>query len=441
MDDSAILSTIEDERCLIAAPFASSRSQELMRECATEVEPGHFMLGTHQLLWQAMLATTDHGEDVTVPSVRNYLPETKRAEALDELAHILNGGYVTPDDASALWYAREVARSARRRRLAAPIARALKRIEKGTEPPDIIHTDLLHDLPELDAPKGGARRIVEAIDQEYLNTRLHDPGKILGIPTGLKELDWMVDGLVGGRFYVLAAETSIGKSIFVHDMTRSLALQKRKVLICSTEMAATDVAHRLIWLEAGIDPLSWREQRGYTSQQRSAVQEAIQAVSGWEVSILDEGNLTLAHVLREVRHLRPDVVFIDHLDMMVTVKERQSRKDELREITTGLKDMAHDLRLPIVGVSHVNRPTKDGAGMGLHRLMESSTKEKDANVVMFLEPCDGDGNVIERRAFQGKIQRDGWAYVRLQVEKNRHGRTGALLLRVRWDKGGRFETA
>lgn len=277
---------------------------------------------------------------------------------------------------------------------------------------------------------------------EWLEAHMEEPGRLSGIATGIPKLDELLDGLQRGSLYVLAAETSAGKSLFAHNLVLWLTKGGARFLVLSSEMTNRAVGKRMVFIEAGLDPVEMRREGVYTVTARERVRNAMDTVMGLPVTFWNPGGLTFAGIRSAVRKMKAkgglDVLVIDHLDH-VGGGTGERRTTELEELMRQVTALAAAEDIVILAVSHMSRST--GAGGKISRLKNSSAKEQDADVVMFLTPMKPDGGQwVEMSMEEAQIAkaRDNWLNIRLDVFKNREGATGYVDLVMSWNQGGRY---
>lgn len=346
----------------------------------------------------------------------------------------------------ASWYAGLVRKAAMSRRLIEASTRAVQHAMQAPEDPEAAIDAAIRALVDIQAREGRRESATmgEVLDgglSARMAAHMDNPKAIRGFPVGILKLDEMIDGLQGGRVYVVAAETSTGKSLFAQNITLELVTNGYPVLYFSSEMGAESIGQRLIYLDAKIDRLRIRRRSSYTPNERMAVEDAATRWREYPIRLHDAGNLTIALLRSETRRwMAKDgtrCVVIDHMDHITAGTENRTR--EVADVMRGLKAMAVEFDIPIVAISHLSRSRDRGK---LARLKDGSTKEQDADVVMFLCPMERDGSdwiEIGNDTANEAILARGWVVVAADVAKNRDGGTGRVLMRLDWwDGGGRF---
>lgn len=243
------------------------------------------------------------------------------------------------------------------------------------------------------------------------------------LPTGFTDVDHMLrGGLRPGSLYIVAARPAMGKSAFAHQVATYTADQGIPCALFSLEMTGEELIEREI---AGAAKRSIESWRGRDAQARAVGAGAM--VADRCLHLIDRAGLDLAGLTSRIRRLvRRDgvsIVFVDYLQL-VGGSSRWSNSDnknsEVGEISSALKVLAQDLRIPIVVLSQLNREVEKRPGKRpqLSDLRDSGNIEQDANVVIFLHRPEyflGDQCPEDRRGVCEII-----------VAKNRSGATGAV---------------
>jgi len=114
------------------------------------------------------------------------------------------------------------------------------------------------------------------------------------------------------------------------------------------------------------------------------------------------------------------LLIVDYLQLMRSPRERESRVWEVSEISQGLKNLARELKIPVLAVSQLSRAVEQRGKKRpqLADLRESGSIEQDADVVMFLWRED----------------EENMENVELEVAKHRNGPLRRLKLRFRGDR-------
>jgi len=236
-------------------------------------------------------------------------------------------------------------------------------------------------------------------------------------------------------------------SLFCHNLLWKLGNAMVRQIIFSSEMTRRSVGKRLAYIEAGVDPQAARNRGYYLPEEKAEVMRAIRWFEELGANVhFHAGSQAFTSMRLEARRVKSkyglDVLLLDHIDH-VAGKGSGSKASDLEELMGDLKGLAEDLQVPIVAVSHLSRDSSVVKRSKASRLKNSSAKEQDADVLIFLQPVEWDHGTNEwielshEKALADRVG-GGSQYVRLEVFKNREGMTGIVPLRMSWQRGGRY---
>lgn len=215
----------------------------------------------------------------------------------------------------------------------------------------------------------------------------------LGIPTGIKQLDNQLSGLIGGKLYLLGARPSMGKSALAQQIAEYVALT-RQTLFFSLEMSTKEYTSRSVYRRSGYNQEFIT--RTSSEEDKNKVLEAF-AKAGVELNdlklkIIDDSNATLKTIEKNILQCKQqfgscDLVVIDYLQLMEPVDKRIT--DDYKIVTDnsqGLKRLARKYNIPILALCQLSRNLEGRADKRpiLADLRDSGSLEQDADVVMFL---------------------------------------------------------
>lgn len=227
-------------------------------------------------------------------------------------------------------------------------------------------------------------RTTDAIEFAYKSG-----GDIIGIRTGLPELDDTLSGLNKGCLYVVAGRPGMGKTAFALTVAANVARDRKPVLFFSLEMTDEQLCHRLIARATGIAAQDLMRGR-LPGNDFVRITEAQGLMAGWPLTICDKPGLTvdritaLAHVF--AKEQKPAMVVIDHLAIISARDPATPRVQQITEMTMALKCLAKELDCPILLLHQLSRAveTRDDKRPGKSDLRDSGSVEQDADAIMLL---------------------------------------------------------
>jgi replicative DNA helicase len=247
-------------------------------------------------------------------------------------------------------------------------------------------------------------------------------GEIVGVPTGIYEVDMMTHGLHPGQLVILAARPGVGKSTFALDIARNAAIRhKLPSLFFSLEMSKAEIAMRLLSAESDIYLKSMRQGK-MSHDDWTKMANVRGSISDAPLYIDDSPNLTLAEIRSKARRLTNELglklIVIDYLQLLSSGKKVESRQQEVSEFSRSLKLLAKELEIPVIAIAQLNRGSEEKKDKKpeLHHLRESGSLEQDADLVLLLHREDI-GQKEHPRAGEADII----------IAKQRNGPTGTVI--------------
>jgi replicative DNA helicase len=243
--------------------------------------------------------------------------------------------------------------------------------------------------------EGGFESLSVLLGQAYDRLEyLHEHrGQILGVPTGLAHLDALLGGLQPSDLVILAARPSVGKTSMALNVAQHAAVHEaKKVAVFSLEMSREQLALRLLSAETGINPRPL--QTGFVDETDwSKIATVMNDMASAPLWIDDSPALSVMELRTKARRLEAeqhglDLIIVDYLQLMqaATVSRDANRVQEVSEISRGLKQLARELKVPVLALSQLSRGVEQRgtAEPRLSDLRESGSIEQDADVVIFL---------------------------------------------------------
>ena len=284
---------------------------------------------------------------------------------------------------------------------------------------------------------------------------------VVGVTTGLKDLDLKLGGLHPSDLIILAGRPAMGKTALATNIAFNAAAAFKQtvdetgreltdgghVLFFSLEMSSEQLATRILSERAELSSDAIR--RGDISgDDFNRLVVASQEVHRLPLYIDDTPALTISGLRTRARRLKRQkklhLIVVDYLQLLNPSPGRRSdnRVQEISEITRGLKTLAKELSVPVLALSQLSRQVenREDKRPQLSDLRESGSIEQDADVVMFIfreeyylekgEPIQG----LEESREKFDSRTADWQERREQVRntasviiaKQRHGPVGTI---------------
>ena len=271
----------------------------------------------------------------------------------------------------------------------------------------------------------GMRDLVMSAGDRYQD--LHENrGKVSGVPTGYRMMDYLLGGLQPG-LNILAARPSMGKTSLAVDISKNAASAGQGSLIFSMEQGEDELIDRIIAGEAMVNLMKFRTGQ-FGTDDLDKINSAKEKVYQWPIFIDPSGGLSVSEIKRRSRQyirFNPDIklIIIDYLQLIIGAKA-ENRNHEIGIITRGLKALSKELKIPLLLLSQLNRELERRPNPNkrpkLSDLRDSGNIEQDADTVMFIyrpEVYNDEASI----KFEGQADID--------IAKHRNGPTGMFSTR------------
>ena len=217
-------------------------------------------------------------------------------------------------------------------------------------------------------------------------------GALKGINTGFSELNNATTGFNAGELIVIGARPAMGKTALILSMTLKILSSQKGVAIFSLEMPAEQLMTRMLSAKSMV-PLQNVRSGSMDDNEFTKLSKSAQELCETHIYIDDNPHLSLAGLRTKLRKLKikdpsVSIVMIDYLQLMSGMSNANAaaRHEIIAEISRGLKNLARELKIPIVALSQLNRALelRDDKRPIMSDLRESGSIEQDADVILFL---------------------------------------------------------
>ena len=268
---------------------------------------------------------------------------------------------------------------------------------------------------------------------------------IVGVPTGLTDIDDRLGGLHKSDLIIIAGRPSMGKTALATNIAFHAAKKIQQdnknstIAFFSLEMSSEQLSTRILAEQSRIKSNDIR--RGKISEEEfDKFIETSKNISELPLYIDETPAISIAALSNRARRIKRlyglDMVVIDYIQLMQSTRFREGRVQEISEITQGLKALAKELSVPVLALSQLSRAVeqRDIKKPQLSDLRESGSIEQDADVVMFvyreayyLEKLEPRAATVEHAEWQAKMSEVS-NLAEIIIGKQRHGPTGNIML-------------
>jgi replicative DNA helicase len=396
------------------------------------LRPVDFYRAQHADIYEAMLALHGQREPIDLVTLGDELRRRDKLEPVGGPGYLTSLMNTVPTAVHAEHYGRIVERKAVLRNLIGAAGKiAAVGYEESNDAEVAIDRaeSILFEISQR-RTDGGFEALSILLGQAYDRLEyLHEHrGQILGVPTGLSQLDALLGGLQPSDLVVLAARPSVGKTSMALNIAQHAAVrEKKKVAVFSLEMSKEQLALRLLSAETGINPRPL--QTGFVDETDwSKIAMVMNDMATATMWIDDSPALSVMELRTKARRLEAeqhglDLVVVDYLQLMQasTSNKDANRVQEVSEISRGLKQLARELKVPVLALSQLSRGVEQRgtAEPRLSDLRESGSIEQDSDVVIFLYR-DGEQNP------DADVE-----LIKAKIAKHRNGPIGEVPLQFR----------
>ena len=307
---------------------------------------------------------------------------------------------------------------------------------------------LLFDLAEKGSFNSSLVKFDEAMKQtiEMASAAYKNDEGIVGVPTGLRDLDDKLGGLHQSDLIIIAGRPSMGKTSLATNIAFNAAQKlqdsgkKSSIAFFSLEMSSEQLSTRIISEQARISSNDIRRGR-ISDDQFDKFLETSKNISELPLYIDETPAITIAALSNRARRIKRlfglDMIVVDYIQLMRgTTFNKDGRVQEISQITQGLKAIAKELSVPVVALSQLSRQVeqRDDNKPLLSDLRESGSIEQDADVVMFvyreayyLQRKEPRAATVEHAEWQAKMNEVAHL-AQLIIGKQRHGPIGNVTL-------------
>ena len=306
---------------------------------------------------------------------------------------------------------------------------------------------LLFDLAEKGSFSSSLIKFDEAMKltiEMASNAYKNDEG-IVGVPTGLRDLDDTLGGLHESDLIIIAGRPSMGKTALATNIAFNAAQRlqasgkKSCIAFFSLEMSSEQLATRILAEQSKIRSNDIR--RGKISdEQFDKFIETSKNISELPLYIDETPAISIAALSNRARRIKRlhglDMLVVDYIQLVRATNTNDGRVQEISEITQGLKAIAKELAIPVLALSQLSRAVehRDDKKPQLSDLRESGSIEQDADVVMFvfreayyLERKEPRPATVEHAEWQAKMN-EITSLAEIIIGKHRHGPTRSIML-------------
>ncbi|MFD1883464.1 replicative DNA helicase [Paracoccus pacificus] len=443
--------SIEAEQQLLGAILTNN---EVMDRVIQIVQSAHFYDPVHGRIFELCRERIGRNALASPVTIKAFMEDDEGLKELGGPAYLARIAGAAISSYAARDYAQMIRDFALRRelmQLGQDITARAAKVMVDDDPEEQIKSaeQSLYQMAEQGVAERGFQSFLKAAltAVQHANAAYQRDGGLSGTPTGLIDLDRKLGGLSQSDLIILAGRPSMGKTSLATNIAFNVAKERARdpsqggvVGFFSLEMSAEQLAARIL-SEASEVP-SEKIRRGDMSEEEfRRFIDAATALETCPLYIDDTPALPIHQLAARARKLKRthglDVLFVDYLQLLRASSAKDSRVNEVSEITQGLKAVAKELNIPVIALSQLSRQveSREDKRPQLSDLRESGSIEQDADIVMFVfreeyyaeREKPGEDDLSKMADWQARMERlHGRAEV--IIGKQRHGPIGTVEL-------------
>ncbi|MDP7644347.1 MAG: replicative DNA helicase, partial [Anaerolineales bacterium] len=368
-------------------------------EVASTLRAEDFYSVKHRWVWNAFTSLHDQHTPIDQLTTQEELDTHGQLEEIGGFAYLTQLVTRVPTAYNVVAYGKLVEEAATRRRLIQAAGEVAKlAYDEKTDINEVVNQaeQTLFGVSEgrssrdLTPIRHVAHEYYDHVQQLYDNR-----GRIVGVPTGFRDLDKLLGGMQKSDLIVVAGRPGKGKSAFMVSVALNAArTHKQRVALFSLEMSNEQVMQRMVAQETHIDTHRLRVGNLEDEQMDSFI-HSVNLLSDVGIYLDDTPSISAMQLRAKSRRLaaevKLDLIIVDYLQLMVAdVRRDANRVQEVSEISRSLKALARELHVPVLAGAQLSRGVEQRAGQLplLSDLRESGSIEQDSDVVMFLHHPD-----------------------------------------------------
>ena len=441
-------SNLEAEQALLGSILVNN---DVLDEVSNIIKTSSFYDPAHTKIYEVVETLNNKGMIANPITLKNYFEKDNMLDEVGGTEYLVKLTRFSSSTKQAIDYAKVIHEMYLRRELVLISdnlsSETLNSKEYGAD--QIIENTekSLFDLAERGSFSQSFLKFNQALDQtiEMATLAMKSDQGIVGVPTGLTDLDEKLGGLHKSDLVILAGRPSMGKTalatnIAYHASQNLLSRQeKSSVAFFSLEMSSEQLSTRILSEQARIKSDDIR--RGKVSEEEiNRYIETSRNIYNLPLFIDETPAITIATLSNRARRIKRlfglSLIVVDYIQLMRASNSNRNdgRVQEISEITQGLKALAKELSVPVLALSQLSRAVeqRDDKQPQLSDLRESGSIEQDADVVMFvyreayyLERKQPKLGSIEHAEWQSKMN-DVNGLADIILGKQRHGPTGTV---------------
>lgn len=353
-----------------------------------------FYRASHKFIFQCMTKLVERQEPIDVTTVSTELKAQGYFDQSGGHQNIARLAALMPTSANIIYYSKVIKGMSLRRKL---IREASNIIQEAF----VLETDVSECLDKSeqlilgvsDEKSRESFTVVGDIVQSSIKTieELYDKKEdITGLPSGFPALDKLTAGFQKSDLIIVAARPAMGKTSLGLTIAQWVGVHENKgVAVFSLEMSKEQLVMRMLCSEARVN--SSNVKTGNLSEDDfPKLVDAASKIADAPIYIDDTPALSVSELRAKARRLHREkklsLILVDYLQLLKSPTFKNSREQEISDISRSLKALAKELNIPVISLSQLNRSVEQRTEKRplMSDLRESGAIEQDADIIMFI---------------------------------------------------------
>ncbi len=416
--------SVEAEQGVLGSMLISPR--EIIAECVEKISEEYFHVPAHQSIYTQLVETWNENGAIDLITFTQILRDKNLLDAVGGASFVTSLFSFVPTAANITYYLEIVREKYILRQIISTCTEGARRAYEEQDEVNALIDEVEQKILSVGQDRFGEREPemkdlvmdgLEAIEKAW-----EKKTAITGIATGFTEFDRMTGGLQDSEMVVLAARPSMGKTALMMNMFDYIGVELGlPVGVFSLEMSKEQLIQRLLCARARINMQRVRD--GFLAERDfPSLTSAGGKLAGAKIHIDDRAGITILELRAKARRWKIEydikVIGVDYLQLLKGTSKQSvsNREREIGEISSGLKGLAKELKIPVIVLAQLNRQpeARSGGRPKLSDLRESGNIEQDADLVGFLvrpEVYEDDEEARQEKAGEAELiiakQRNG----------------------------------
>lgn len=441
-DVKKLINRTGSERALIT--ICLNNPDKIPEVIASGLNPAMFAVDGHKYIFMAMMYLNSEGKEVDAIAITNVFTDEKAKESIEELGGIeyietMKGNPVAPNIEL---FTNHIIIASAKRRIYEESEAMMQRALKGEDDDlDSYLAEMESKLRDVSIDYQVAKEVYKmgTNSGDRLKERLLNPTPVIGLKTGWKVFDLATLGLKAGELTIVGARSKVGKSVTLLNWSRKIAVEDNiPVLYIDTEMYEEEQEDRLLAQISGVPEHEIKNGmfgkdtfNGKAKDKIKAVQAANKLLNSSNFFHVYMPHFTIEKVTAlarkyQVQHNIQLLIF-DYIKLPSSSggKNNDAEYQRLGQFTSGLKDLAGLLKIPVISAVQLNR-----GAVGSEEINDSHIAGSDRILQLANRLCFLRNKTEEEYALEGRSAGNQ----KFTIAFQRGGASGETEINIQFDR-------